>query len=57
MKNLQKEEENVEEGIKTSPVTLYQGSSETCPECGNSTLIHAGRCSTCGSCGWSKCSM
>jgi len=28
---------------------------ETCPVCGNNTLVKEGGCSTCIACGYSKC--
>ena len=34
--------------------TKAQG--ETCPSCGQETIIFSGGCKNCSSCGWSKCS-
>lgn len=39
------------EKIEKSKETEYN----TCPECGEKTLINTGGCNTCNSCGWSRC--
>lgn len=50
-------EENIE--LKEYPEEKHEEVKKSlkCPECGNETLMIAGRCATCMSCGFSLCSM
>lgn len=50
--------ENVEENqpLKLANASL-KTNEDTCPQCGSTQLVRAGRCDTCYFCGWSKCNL
>ena len=41
------------DGIEDFPDTGIHG--DTCPNCGQKTLLHESGCAKCPSCGWSAC--
>lgn len=57
MKSAEMQSETAQKTLGTVRLDLTKREEDTCPECGSDSLVRQGRCSTCYTCGWSKCSV